>query len=244
MENPNNKTTLFFDKSSLNLSINFPIFLDKNEFYLNYKSYNNFLGESYGTNPLLDLDFNSNRPLIEDEYLNQHFMYIRKSTIKAFFNSHMVDIPLCFKKSHSLYNKNFELPLVKLANMIMRNGLRLKTLNVLGTTLFNFINIFQKTITDPNIYNWLGINITLNSLGVNYLGEFDNNLILREAPLNTLYNNKFSKDGVSFHIKSSFSFILFESIKEYFPIFSFFVRKVDKNVRKNSRGKSGKYVII
>ena len=32
--------------------------------------------------------------------------------------------------------------------------------------------------------------------------------------------------------------------KTYNPIFSFYVRKVDKNIRKNSRGKSGKYSLV
>jgi hypothetical protein len=239
-----NKASLFFNKLDIKWGAEFPIFLDKNEFYLNYKSYNNFFNEHYRINPLLIKDFNYNRPVIEDESTNNNFYYIRKSTIKSFFNSHMVDIPLCFKKSRSLYSKNFELPLIKLSNMIMRDGLRLKILNVLGTTFFSFINTFQKTLINPDIYNWLSINITLNNLTINPLGEFDNNLISDELPLNTSYNNKFSKSGVSFHIQSSFNSILFESIKEYLPIFSFFVRKVDKSVRKNSRGKSGKYVII
>jgi hypothetical protein len=37
---------------------------------------------------------------------------------------------------------------------------------------------------------------------------------------------------------------LFEKLEKYAPLFSFYIRKVDKSVRKNSRGKSGKYTII
>jgi hypothetical protein len=37
---------------------------------------------------------------------------------------------------------------------------------------------------------------------------------------------------------------LFEQLLEQAPVFSFYIRKVDKSIRKNSRGKSGKYTII
>ena len=38
--------------------------------------------------------------------------------------------------------------------------------------------------------------------------------------------------------------LFFNNLKTYLPIFSFYIRKVDKSIRKNSRGKSGKYSII
>jgi mRNA-degrading endonuclease RelE of RelBE toxin-antitoxin system len=37
---------------------------------------------------------------------------------------------------------------------------------------------------------------------------------------------------------------LFEQLSDIAPSFSFYVRRLDKSVRKNSRGKSGKYVLI
>ena len=37
--------------------------------------------------------------------------------------------------------------------------------------------------------------------------------------------------------------LFFEIIQKYTPLFTFYVRKVDKKIRKNSRGKSGKYVL-
>ena len=49
---------------------------------------------------------------------------------------------------------------------------------------------------------------------------------------------------MEFNRDLSLNLLFFEALEEYFPIFSFYVRKVDKSVRKNSRGKSGKYVII
>jgi hypothetical protein len=37
---------------------------------------------------------------------------------------------------------------------------------------------------------------------------------------------------------------LFEKLKKNAPVFGFYVRTVDKNIRKNSRGKAGKHIVI
>jgi hypothetical protein len=57
-------------------------------------------------------------------------------------------------------------------------------------------------------------------------------------------DNALQRKGMEFNRNPSLNLLFFEALEEYFPIFSFYVRKVDKGVRKNSRGKSGKYVII
>lgn len=156
----------------------------------------------------------------------------------------MVDIPLCFKKSRSLYNQSFELPLSKLVNIIMRKGLRSKVLKIIGSTFFTFINLFQKTLTSSTIYNWMTMHVLLDLTHTNTTGGLSNYIMSKDYPLNIYYDNILHKEGIKLNTKSSFNSIFFEAIKEYYPVFSFFVRKVDKSVRKNSRGKSGKYVII
>ena len=35
-----------------------------------------------------------------------------------------------------------------------------------------------------------------------------------------------------------------ETLQNYLPLFSFYIRKVDKSIRKHSRGKSGKYTLM
>jgi hypothetical protein len=37
---------------------------------------------------------------------------------------------------------------------------------------------------------------------------------------------------------------LFDKLSKYTPLFGFYIRRVDKSIRKNSRGKSGKYTMI
>ena len=66
----------------------------------------------------------------------------------------------------------------------------------------------------------------------------------REDRFPLKYDDAVVKKGMVFNPNPSLNLLFFEALEEYYPIFSFYVRKVDKNVRKNSRGKSGKYVII
>ena len=238
------KSSLFLDNSSSKSFVNFPIFFDRNEFYLNYLSFNKFPSDSYWVNNYSNEDFNSNRHDLLDEHPLNQFSFIKTSTIKSFFNSHMVDIPICFRKSKSLYSKSFELPLLKLSNMIMRKGLHSKVINTIGNTIFTFINLYQKTLTNPETFNWINIHTALDLTCFNLSSKVFINQVRDENSLELNYNNKLYQKGLSFHLKSSFNFIFLESIKNYLPVFSFFVRKVDKSVRKNSRGKSGKYIII
>jgi hypothetical protein len=102
----------------------------------------------------------------------------------------------------------------------------------------------QKKISTNTFNTWLSLHFSINLLSLNSKLDANNFKLSTGDSIELLYNNQLYEDGISFHPKSSFNFLLFESIKEYLPVFSFFVRKVDKSVRKNSRGKSGKYVII
>jgi hypothetical protein len=88
------------------------------------------------------------------------------------------------------------------------------------------------------------MHVLLDLTHTNTTGGLSNYIMSKDYPLNIYYDNILHKEGIKLNTKSSFNSIFFEAIKEYYPVFSFFVRKVDKSVRKNSRGKSGKYVII
>ena len=90
----------------------------------------------------------------------------------------------------------------------------------------------------PLLFSYTYDNITLTSHGlVNTSLNHFNQILLK-------YGNRFDPSGVIFNRKSTVTHHLFEELKKYTPLFNFYVRKVDKNVRKNSRGKSGKYMII
>ena len=80
--------------------------------------------------------------LPQDNFIVENFLFLRQSTITSFFSVNLVDMPLCFKKSKSLYTKTFELTLLKFINLIMRRGLREKTLRSITITFYNFFHKF------------------------------------------------------------------------------------------------------
>jgi hypothetical protein len=85
---------------------------------------------------LYDCQGDNLHDISSDVDVKKHFIFLRHSTITSFFASNMVDMPMCFKKSKSLYSKTFELPLLKFINIIMRHGLREQALKAV-TLSFN-----------------------------------------------------------------------------------------------------------
>lgn len=170
------------------------------------------------------------------------FLFLRQSTITSFFTTNLIDMPICFKKSKSLYSKTFELPLLKFTNLIMRGGAReqviknitlsftkcferiFKNLNLLNYTKWEYLyNCFSTSCYSPNgVFNTYVLNSSLDLHSKHTLT--DGNLIFSDS----LFLNKF----------------LFYKLNEFLPLFSFYIRKVDKSIRKHSRGKSGKYTIM
>lgn len=184
-------------------------------------------------------DYESSMP--QESLILENFLFLKQSTITSFFITNMVDMPICFKKSKSLYSKTFELPLLKFVNLIMRRGLREKTLRSITFTLFNF---FQKFFIQSNLnYNkWYYIYSFLSLTIYNTENFFLSGVLNKPIDLNS--NHTLTESGYSFNNSLFFKKILFNKLNEYTPLFSFYVRKVDKSIRKNTRGKSGKYTII
>jgi hypothetical protein len=80
---------------------------------------------------------------MEHTNVAEHFQFLRQSTITSFFMASMVDMPVCFKKSKSLYSRTFEIPLLKLSNILMRAGLRGKTM---ATVTLSFTQCFHEVM--------------------------------------------------------------------------------------------------
>ena len=67
-----------------------------------------------------------------------------------------------------------------------------------------------------------------------------NGKLVFEDQLNTAFTNKYSQN-----IEEGEYFVEpIDELEKHIPLFSFYVKKVDKLKRKHSRGKSGKYSII
>ena len=199
---------------------------------------NFFYKTKYDITYIYDLD-ELEVELCNEDNVATHFLFLRQSTITSFFSSNMIDMPICFKKSKSLYSKTFELPLLKFVNLIMRDGLREKTLKDTSDSFnrcYTLLNNNNNTSFNKwgFIYNFL----TQTKSNSNYI-----NYSIKEN-LNLHRKHVLSKEGYLFNDNTLFKNILFDKINEFSPVFSFYIRRVDKSIRKHSRGKSGKYTII
>lgn len=220
----NTSTTSFFSNySNSNMS-----------FYTTYNDFKKMLPTS--------INLNQNDFSFLTDYL-----YIRNSSFIKFFINNMIDVPICFKKSVSLKNHNFELPLLKFSNFLMKQGKKEKVVRL----IFSSFRFFFKTSKLNNLKNssfffsWFnlytfGLNlINTNSLTNKSLSNFNFQELLNLNYSNS-YNNNDKIINISFFIKNYLYFLL----SKVSPIFSYFIYSVDKNIRKYSRGKSGKYTFI
>ena len=222
-----------------------------NSFLLNYSNSNlNTYGNHDYNNTLIDnkilfpLAFNYSN--YDTSFLDEYF-YIRNSSFINFFLNNMIDVPICFKKSTSLKTKNFELPLLKFSNFLMWEGKREKIIRVLFRSFRLFFNFFKfnKLKNSNDLTNWFSLYTLTNFFNFNFSSiinfkfnyNFQNALSLNYS--NNLVNNEKTLN-FTFFLKNYLYFLL----SKVSPIFSYFIYSVDKNIRKYSRGKSGKYTFI
>jgi len=182
------------------------------------------------------------------------FDHLRQSTVISFFVDNMVDVPVCFKKSKSLYSVAFELKTLRCINFLTRHGRREQMFKFFNTSLNHVINL-NKTALFPQAgtNTWLFLyKILSNSVMANQkstvLTTNPSGFNWRPAPSTTqtfLFQRNFYYDQNMYFNPLYFTkTIFFNLVKRYSPLFTFYVRKVDKKIRKHSRGKSGKYLIV
>lgn len=163
----------------------------------------------------------------------------------------MINVPICFKKIKSLKRSNFELPILKFINYLMRNGKKeqffkyfFKTLN-----LFYFNLNLKKNKTNLNLFyknekfKWINNFIILNNT-LNFYNLESNNHINLKQKNQSFKQIKWINDGKIIRDKYFIKNYLYSKFSNILPIFNFFIYNVDKNIRKYSRGKSGKYIFI
>lgn len=149
-----------------------------------------------------------------------------------FFYNNNVDLPKIFKKTNSLYraqNNNFFL---KFINLIMERGLFDKTNNcfIKALTLVE-LNIFNSSFS-PYFYFYFSKFFIQNSF-------FTNNFYLNQDKGNLFLNSE-----KQFNYKYLLLNILLTSFKPLYFMFNIYFNKIDKKIKKFSRGKSSKYRII
>ena len=124
---------------------------------INFNTYNTYLDQQviYTTN-LVNKTFLPSKVLtheddIQSPQIFSTFLFLRQSTITSFFSTNLIDMPICFKKSKSLYSKTFELPLLKFTNLIMRGGAREQ---VIKNISLSFSKCFNRILKNFNITNY------------------------------------------------------------------------------------------
>ncbi len=138
-----------YSRRSLNVSSSDIPTTSATNIYLGTSSTVDVFKNTFLSNTSLDVSVNSDTTDldIQTDDISNSFNFLRRSTITSFFASNMVDMPVCFKKSKSLYSKTFELPLLKFTNMLMRAGKRGQT--VKHVTL-SFTQCFHQIIRLSN----------------------------------------------------------------------------------------------
>lgn len=196
--------------------------------------------------------YNYNAKLATDEFETEleeraaflpNLVSIKRGSIANFFTTNMIDIPRCLKKSYSLYKPIFELPHLKFLNILMRHG---KKEQIFSTVFKAFVfSRLQSKLSADKIRTGLS--------WISLLPIFTTTSVTPDGAYQTFYFTKLRLDTLSKTIDSNYlmhpqdaqlSTFLTSHLERYKSMFMFKVQKVDKRTRKNSRGKSGKYLIL
>lgn len=168
-----------------------------------------------------------------------NFPFLLSSDFLSFFKQLNIDTPKCFDNANSAKRKVNHLLVLKLSNYIMRGGNKASVNNKLVSTLhrlntvvqpnnivgnlswFNSYSMLSQFISSSSYYTISSKSISANSLG----SVFDINGLKYNSALDVRYKTS----------------AIVNALK---PIFLFYIYKVDKNIYKNSRGKSGKFTFL
>lgn len=205
------------------------VYFDKLDKYLNLfesEIFINWLDDSY--------DFTDTFPTFE---------FLRHSDFKFFFSSSMVDIPQCFNHSKSLRRDINKTPLLRFNNYLMRSGKRTKTMNLFLQVMWNIFfsekTLLRETNKSTSIL-WRSVYMSISHIFVNKKHNvYPNNYFIKD-----FFNVETSFYGKHKHNQISITRNILLNVKKLEPLFLFYVYKVDKNIYKNTRGKSGKYTFI
>ena len=176
------------------------------------------------------------------ENSKDEFEYLSNITFTNFFKSSNVDVPRCFKRTKTIRRPINEIEILKLNNYLMRQGKRYKTFKFLAKSMNQTFNSYiNENIKEFNEEpDWKQLFLTLNFLTKSKRNyqiysrkgfEFDN------------YGYQLTPEGSHINFKLLLNPVILNNIYDMLPMFSFYVYKVDKKIFKNTRGKSGKFIL-
>lgn len=203
--------------------------------------------------------------------VSDNFYFLRKTSFISFFVNNLIDTPSCFKKIKSLKRTNMELPMLKFINFFMKKGkkeqyakyffkaisffyshetkkINFKIYNIKNNNIIHNIsqaNNYDLKFFKKNDYSWIDLFLSLNNVWNCYKHNAISHIKLDteyKYDLNygsTLTTNNKQTDS-NYYLKNYLQL----KLNSVLPIFNFFIHNVDKNVKKYSRGKSGKYTFV
>lgn len=182
----------------------------------------------------------------EDYYgiynVEDDFQFLITSDFYSFFITNNIDIPRCFRPIRSVKRPINEINFLKFNNYLMREGKRLKTLKTLNMLILSIQKDYPtlKDIIFKTPANWRDFYFIFNSLK---LTQKYNQLFFVKNEI-TSYGNVHTNLFIDILTNWNDKKIFFRNLYDLLPTFCFYIYKVDKQIFKNTRGKSGKYTFI
>lgn len=201
------------------------------------------------THDISSLYYSYENPIWTEDFDFQKYFYIKNSTFISFFINNMVDVPVCFKKSSSLRSKNFELPLLKFFNLLMRKGKREKILRIVLNNYRLFLEApleeEYELLTDVYDFrnSWINFFLLFNSTFFDQKA-LRHRFVIFDERTELFANNVFLDGNKLINNEDFIKNDIISELEKLSPTFSYFIYNVDKNIRKFSRGKSGKYIFV
>lgn len=158
------------------------------------------------------------------------------SSFKFFFKNLSINTPTKLNSVESL-NRLRGLTILKiLLRYLVKHGNKLSSIKVLSSSL-TAVNTSKST----GILFWKNIYLLTR-----FFFKVDSILKMGSKKINLGLdkNTHFTRDELFTNNDSSILNLILYTLKKFNFLFSFYIYKVDKNIYKNSRGKSGKYTFI
>ena len=180
---------------------------------------------------------------VHDEwFILNKYNHLSNLTFYEFFLEHKIDIPSCFKKSHSLLRPQRELTILSFITYFMRHGLKLKTQITFIKSLQEFFNqTFLPTLVNIPL-SWKFIFTTIQNTFYLHDNTYASTLSYTNQAVK--YGHYLDNSSKNISSQPNMFNLLYKNLLNLLPLFSFYIYKVDKKIFKNTRGKSGKFTFI
>jgi hypothetical protein len=167
---------------------------------------------------------------------------IADSRFKSFFKTLGADTPEILNKTRSLKRIKGLTFLSRFSLYLSRSGHKETLSKLLTKSFLRILQIYKTTYTDQGLLkDWRSLH-ALFTWDVSNNGFFKKLVTLKSLDLSP--NALIKRGELTKTNELTISTVLAENFKKFNYLFSFYIYKVDKQIYKNSRGKSGKYTFV